>query len=42
MNQFATTTSLCNNPWLVEDDVGSFYEERIGVMKRKTDRVNNS
>jgi hypothetical protein len=26
---------------LVEDDVGSLYEERIGVMKRKRDRVNN-
>jgi hypothetical protein len=26
---------------LVEDDVGSLYEERIGVMKRKIDRVNN-
>jgi hypothetical protein len=25
----------------VEDDVGSLYEERIGVMKRKIDRVNN-
>jgi hypothetical protein len=23
----------------VEDDVGSLYEERIGVMKRKRDRV---
>jgi hypothetical protein len=26
---------------LVEDDAGSLYEERIGVMKRKRDRVNN-
>jgi hypothetical protein len=25
----------------VEDDVGSLYEKRIGVMKRKRDRVNN-
>jgi hypothetical protein len=25
----------------VEDDVGSLYEETIGVMKRKRDRVNN-
>jgi hypothetical protein len=25
----------------VEDNVGSLYEERIGVMKRKSDRVNN-
>jgi hypothetical protein len=25
----------------VEDDVGSLYEERIGVMKRKRDRVND-
>jgi hypothetical protein len=23
----------------VEDDVGSLYEERIGVMKKKRDRV---
>jgi hypothetical protein len=25
----------------VEDDVGSLYEEKIGVMNRKRDRVNN-
>jgi hypothetical protein len=25
----------------VEDDVGSLYEERIGVMKRNRERINN-